>query len=103
MAWDGVPLIYMGDELGLLNDRSYADDPDRAADNRWLHRPVMDWRVAERRHRPETIEGRVFADLRRLVAARAVHPSSMRRPRWTSSTAATRASWRSPAATRPAT
>jgi amylosucrase len=70
MAWDGVPLIYMGDELGLLNDRSYADDPDRATDNRWLHRPLMDWRVAERRHRPDTIEGRVFADLRRLIAAR---------------------------------
>jgi amylosucrase len=70
MAWDGVPLIYMGDELGLLNDRSYAEDPDRATDNRWLHRPVMDWLVAERRHRPDTIEGRVFADLRRLITAR---------------------------------
>jgi len=74
MAWDGVPLIYMGDELGLINDWSYADDPDRVADNRWLHRPVMDWQVAERRHRPDTIEGRVFADLQRLVAARCDAP-----------------------------
>jgi amylosucrase len=74
LAWDGVPLIYMGDELGLLNDRSYADDPDHLSDNRWLHRPVMDWRLAERRHRPETVEGRIFADLRDLVAARRAAP-----------------------------
>ncbi len=70
MAWDGVPLVYMGDELGLLNDRSYEDDPDHMADNRWLHRPVMDWRIAERRHRPDTVEGRVFADLRHLISVR---------------------------------
>jgi amylosucrase len=70
LAWDGVPLIYMGDELGLLNDQAFADDPDHAADNRWLHRPVMDWVVAERRHRPETVEGRIFTGLRALIDAR---------------------------------
>ena len=70
MAWDGVPLIYMGDELGLLNDYGYVDDPDHAADNRWLHRPVLDWAAAARRHRPETVEGRIFADLGALIAAR---------------------------------
>ena len=26
-AHGGLPLIYMGDELGLLNDASYLDDP----------------------------------------------------------------------------
>jgi amylosucrase len=70
LAWDGVPLIYMGDELGLLNDGAFADDLDHAADNRWLHRPVMDWAVAERRHRPETVEGRVFTSLQTLIDAR---------------------------------
>ncbi len=70
MAWDGVPLLYMGDELGVLNDRTYADVPDHRADNRWLHRPVMDWVAAERRHRPETVEARVFADLLHLIGVR---------------------------------
>jgi hypothetical protein len=42
----GIPLIYMGDELGLLNDYGYADDPVHADDNRWLHRPQMDWEEA---------------------------------------------------------
>ena len=29
-AHGGLPLIYMGDELGLLNDAEYLDDPHRA-------------------------------------------------------------------------
>ncbi|MFN3432803.1 MAG: alpha-amylase family glycosyl hydrolase [Sphingomonas sp.] len=43
IASGGLATIYMGDEAGLLNDRSYADDPDHAHEGRWLHRPAMDW------------------------------------------------------------
>ena len=60
-AHGGLPLIYMGDELGLLNDTSYLDDPPRADDNRWMHRPPMDWEAAARRHDPDTVEGRLWA------------------------------------------
>jgi len=74
MAWDGLPLLYMGDELGLLNDRSYVGDPDHAHDNRWLHRPRMDWTVAGRRHRRLTVEGRVYRDLLHLIAVRRSTP-----------------------------
>ena len=42
-SFGGVPLIFMGDELGLMNDYSYADNADHAHDSRWLHRPMMDW------------------------------------------------------------
>jgi amylosucrase len=42
-SFGGVPVIYMGDEIGLLNDYSYTDNPDHAPDSRWLHRPMMDW------------------------------------------------------------
>ena len=45
-AHGGLPLIYMGDELGLLNDADYLDDPHKADDNRWMHRPAMDWEAA---------------------------------------------------------
>ena len=69
-SWDGIPLIYMGDELGLLNDRSYRDDPDRAEDNRWMHRPCLPWDVAARRFQPGTIEHAVFTGLCRLIAVR---------------------------------
>ena len=69
-AHGGLPLIYMGDELGLRNDDEWEADPDRREDNRWMHRPPMDWEAAERRHDPASVEGRLWAGLRRLVAAR---------------------------------
>ena len=43
VASGGLALIYMGDELGLLNDRSYLADPLKAHEGRWLHRPQMHW------------------------------------------------------------
>ena len=74
LAWDGVPLIYMGDEIGLRNDAGYLDRPDHAGDNRWLHRPTMDWAAAERRRTPGTAEARIFDDLARLSHARRAAP-----------------------------
>ena len=69
-AFGGIPLIYMGDELALRNDDSYLDDPELAADNRWMHRPPMDWAAAARRSDPATLEGRVFGWIQRLGTAR---------------------------------
>jgi amylosucrase len=86
-AHGGVPLIYMGDELGLRNDETYTADPARRDDNRWMHRPAMDWQAAARREDPKAIEGRLWAGLRRLVAARratrAVHAQGRTEPVWT--------------------
>jgi amylosucrase len=69
-AYGGIPLLYMGDELALRNDLGYLDDPKRTADNRWMHRPPMDWAVAARRADPSTLEGRVFGWMQRLGTAR---------------------------------
>jgi amylosucrase len=86
-AHGGMPLIYMGDELGLRNDPAWADDPAHADDNRWMHRPPMDWEAAGRRHDPATVEGRLWAGLQRLVAARrasrAVHSQGDGEVFWT--------------------
>ncbi len=86
-AHGGLPLIYMGDELGLRNDRAWASDPAHRDDNRWMHRPPMDWDAAARRHDPATVEGRIWAGLRRLVAARAatraVHAQGVTEAIWT--------------------
>jgi amylosucrase len=88
-AHGGMPLIYMGDEVGLRNDVSYEGDPARRDDNRWMHRPPMDWAAAERRADAETVEGRLWAGLRRLVAARrttrAAHAQGAGDPVWTGS------------------
>jgi amylosucrase len=71
----GIPLLYMGDELAMLNDDSWDADPAHADDNRWLHRPALDWTAAERRTDPTTVEGRMFAAVQRLAAARRSTPS----------------------------
>ena len=70
LGYGGVPLIYMGDEIALPNDSSYLKNPDERADNRWTHRPPMDWERAAHRDQPGTVEARVFEGLRRLIAAR---------------------------------
>ena len=71
----GIPLLYMGDEIGLLNDHSYRDDPAFAHDSRWLHRPVMDWdRVGEALRDPASVPGRILSGLRAILARRAAVP-----------------------------
>jgi amylosucrase len=70
-AYGGIPLLYMGDEIGLPNDPAWADDPLHAADNRWMHRPPMDWAAAARRHDRAGVEGRLFAGLQAMAATRA--------------------------------
>jgi amylosucrase len=69
-AFGGVPLLYMGDELALRNDDSYLAEPALADDNRWMHRPRMDWDAAARRRDPASLEGRVFGWMQRLAATR---------------------------------
>jgi amylosucrase len=69
-AWGGIPLIYMGDELALLNDYGYLNDPDHAHDSRWIHRPRMDWDLAEGRQGADTPSGRVFRGTKAILARR---------------------------------
>ena len=69
-SYGGIPVIWMGDEIGLDDDVDFADDPDHAADNRWRHRPRMDWERAARRDDPRTVEGRLYARLADVLARR---------------------------------
>jgi amylosucrase len=75
LGFGGVPLVWMGDELGLRNDDAWADDPAHADDNRWVHRPRMPWDVAERRHVEGTVEHRLWHGLRAAVQVRAGQPT----------------------------
>jgi amylosucrase len=69
-GFGGIPLLYMGDEIGMTNDYRYTSLPENAGDSRWLHRPYMDWEKAARRHDEGAHEGRIFAGLKRIVRAR---------------------------------
>ena len=74
LGWGGVPVLWMGDELGLANDPHWADEPGHGDDNRWAHRPRMPWTTAADRHDPGTVPGRVFTGLRELARVRAGLP-----------------------------
>ena len=66
----GIPLIYLGDEVGTLNDHAYQQDPEKASDSRWLHRPVRDQARYAQRHDPLTTAGRMHAGLTHLIRLR---------------------------------
>ena len=71
----GIPLIYLGDEVGTLNDYSYKDDPAKTFDSRWVHRPTIDWGKMEKRLNPDTIEGRIYGRLHQMIRLRKEHPA----------------------------
>ncbi len=75
LGFGGVPLLYSGDEIAALNDHAYTEDPEHAADNRWVHRPRLDWAAVDAAERdPGSPAGRVLSGLRHLVAVRKVTP-----------------------------
>lgn len=66
----GIPLIYLGDEIAMLNDYDYDKDPAKVGDSRWLHRPHFDWQRAELRRDVNSVPGRVYQGLLRLIQLR---------------------------------
>ena len=71
----GIPLIYLGDEIGTLNDYTYRDDPAKAEDSRWVHRPWADWVVYEKRCDSQTLPGRLYRSLVQLIHLRKTTPA----------------------------
>lgn len=37
----GIPLLYLGDEWGVLNDYRYKNNPEKSSDSRWVQRPDL--------------------------------------------------------------
>ena len=66
----GIPLIYLGDEVGLLNDYGFRDDPDKADDSRWVHRPAADETYYALRKDRETVPGRIYGGLQKIIQLR---------------------------------
>jgi amylosucrase len=66
----GIPLIYLGDEVGTLNDASYLDDSGKSGDSRWVHRPRRSTALYDLRHDPASVSGKVFAGIRHMIACR---------------------------------
>ncbi len=75
LGFGGLPLIYMGDELGLRNYYDFVEELDHADDNRWVHRPPMPWDLADRRHIEGSVEHRIWHRLRHVITVRSSLPS----------------------------
>lgn len=73
IAAGGIPLLYLNDELGALNDYSYRHDPARANDSRWVHRPRFDPKLWAQRTDEQTIPGRIYQPIRQMIAIRTAH------------------------------
>jgi glycosidase len=74
LAYNGIPLIYSGDELATLNDYSYKYHAEKAVDSRWLHRPKFDWERAKLRNNMTTSEGIIFQNLKKMIHIRKSEP-----------------------------
>ena len=73
----GIPVIYSGDEIGQVNDYSYKNDPDKAADSRYIHRGVMNWELAAKSDKPRTVEGQINKRLNQLEKIRKTEKAFM--------------------------
>lgn len=76
----GIPLLYLGEEWGMLNDYDFVQDPAKAGDTRWIHRPKMKWEYLEEleAHRTSgngSIRTRIFENVRELIALRKSLPA----------------------------
>ena len=66
----GIPMLYYGDETGYTNDYSYLQDPGKSYDNRWMHRPVIDWDKNARVSVEGSIEQSIYRGTMHLLAVR---------------------------------
>jgi amylosucrase len=66
----GVPMLFYGDEAAYTNDYSYLQDPGKSYDNRWMHRPIIDWKKNAAVDAKNTVENQVFSDLQKLIKLR---------------------------------
>lgn len=66
----GIPMIFYGDELGYTNDYSYLEDSRKNYDNRWMHRPIIDWEKNKKIDIEDTTEQIIFSNTKKLIAIR---------------------------------
>ena len=68
LVQSGIPVLYSGDEIGQLNDHTYKENPEKAADSRYLHRGSFPWAKVDEE---DPVAKRIFDGLRKLEKTRA--------------------------------
>lgn len=75
----GIPLLYLGEEWGMLNDYEFVKDPAKAGDSRWIHRPKMKWEYLEElayeQKGNDSIRQRIFRSMQKMIQLRKSLPA----------------------------
>lgn len=76
----GIPLLYLGEEWGMLNDYEFVKDPAKAGDTRWVHRPKMKWEFlgelgSQLNGKAAVTRTRIFRQLQRMIQLRKELPA----------------------------
>lgn len=71
----GIPLLYLGDEIAMLNDYSFRQDTKKAHDARWVHRPAANWDNYAKRHQGHSVQGKTYQGLQKLIEIRKNTPA----------------------------
>lgn len=74
MSTGGLPLIYLGDEVGTLNDTDWSHDKNKRDDSRWAHRPRYNEELYNQRHDESTTAGQIYQGLRHMIEIRQNNP-----------------------------
>ncbi|MBC2838040.1 alpha-amylase family glycosyl hydrolase [Robiginitalea sp. SC105] len=75
LASAGIPLIYAGDEIGMLNDYSYLRDKNKENDSRWINRPFHDWESVAALDDKGKLTSRIFDHISHLIRLRRANPA----------------------------
>lgn len=71
MSTGGIPLINLGDEVGVLNDHSYLDDPAKAEDSRWVHRVAkVESKYQQSNENKQSSEAKILGGIKQLITLR---------------------------------
>jgi amylosucrase len=70
MLVGGVPMLFYGDEAAYTNDYSYLADSGKSYDNRWMHRPIIDWERNKLVDKKGSVENQVYSALQKLIKLR---------------------------------
>ena len=69
LSMPGIPLIYSGDELAILNDYSYMDNVEHRHDSRWVHRMGFPWAQLEKKEE-NSIPKEIYNFVKKMISLR---------------------------------
>ncbi|WP_289645171.1 alpha-amylase family protein [Maribacter aestuarii] len=70
LSYGGIPVIYMGDEIGTLNDYSFRTNEEHKNDSRWVNRPVQDWKIVDKLKSKKNHSYKIYSGLKKLIQLR---------------------------------